>query len=243
MTLGREAFPPTRLSLLEAVRSGDGDARRLALDALSRAYWQPTRAYLRLRWRVEEDATQDLTQDFFANAFERDLFARYDVTRARFRTFLRVCLDRFVANEWKAAARLKRGGGAIVVPLDDVAASDPGALAAGGDDADAIFHREWVRWVFGEAVDRLRAQCDERGKQTHFEIFRRYDLEGPQAEDPPSYASLAEQFDLPVTQVTNHLHFCRREFRAHVLAVLRERSPTDEDYRQDVRDLLGLNVP
>ena len=57
-----------------------------------------------------EDA-QDLTQEFFTRAFEREYLSRYDPAKARFRTFVRTCLDGFLANEDKAAARLKRGGG------------------------------------------------------------------------------------------------------------------------------------
>ena len=39
---------------------------------------------------------------------EKDFLAGYDPGKARFRTFLRVCLDRFVANDFQAQARVKR---------------------------------------------------------------------------------------------------------------------------------------
>ena len=60
---------------------------------------------------------QDLTQGFFLRAFEKDFFAAYDPAKGRFRTFLRACLDRHLANEHDAARALKRGGGADHVPL------------------------------------------------------------------------------------------------------------------------------
>ena len=47
---------------------------------------------------------------------------RFDPARARFRTFLRVCLDGFVVNEHKAASRIKRGGAVSFVSLDFAAA-------------------------------------------------------------------------------------------------------------------------
>lgn len=242
MPTAPDAFPPTRQSLFEALR-GDAPDRVAALESLGRAYWQPARAYLGWRWRLDADAAQDLTQEFFARALERDLFARYDPARARFRTYLRLCLDSFVANERKAAARLKRGGGAAVLPLDEALALNERALRDGDDDADAMFQREWTRLVFGEAVARLRDRCEERGKQIAFAIFTRHDLEGPDRNPAPSYAMLAEEFDVPVTQVTNFLAWCRREFRALVLEVLRAHSATEEEFRADVMDLLGVRLP
>jgi RNA polymerase sigma factor (sigma-70 family) len=241
MPAAEREFPPTRISLVVGIRADDANSRRKALDSLARSYWEPIRVYLRVRWRVDDETAQDLTQDFFAHALERDLFARYDPSRARFRTFLRVCIDSFVSNERKSAMRLKRGGGAALLPLDSLPMTGS-ELETGESDADELLHREWVREVFAEAVNRLRELCRERGKLTHFDLFTRYDLEGPDATHAPSYASLAEEFDLPVTQVTNFLAYCRREFRSLVLAVLRERSVSDMDLRDDALVLLGIQV-
>jgi len=236
---GRE-FPLTRRSLVAGIRSDDPESKRRALDALARSYWEPLRSYVRLRWCVDDETAQDLTQDFFAHALERDLFARYDASRARFRTFLRMCLDSFVSNERKGAMRLKRGGGVATLPLDtSLSITDP---ETGESVAEELLHREWVRAVLTEAVVRLRELCRERGKLAHFDLFARYDLEGPNAEHAPSYASLAEEFDLPVTQVTNFLAYSRREFRRLVLTVLRERSVSDMDLRDDARELLGIHI-
>ena len=154
-----------------------------------------------------------------------------------------LCLDSFIANERKAATRLKRGGGAPVLQLDEAIAADEQALRVGEDAADAMFQREWTRTIFGEAVDRLRERCESLGKQVPFAIFARYDLEGADRDPPPSYASLAQEFDVPVTQVTNFLAWCRREFRTLVLDVLRAHSASDEEFRADVRELLGVKLP
>ena len=51
-------------------------------------------------------------------AFEREYLDRYDPAKARFRTFVRVCLDGFLANAAAAASRLKRGGGFIIDAVD-----------------------------------------------------------------------------------------------------------------------------
>ena len=98
--------------------------RRVAFDALVSAYWRPVYKYVRIKWRADRDDAADLTQEFFARAFEKGSLGRFDPREARFRTFLRVCLDGFVANEHKAAGTTQtrrrrvvraarfRGGGA-----------------------------------------------------------------------------------------------------------------------------------
>src|SRR3954467_15080109 len=111
-------FPVTRHSIVAAIRSERTEVRRSAFDALVSAYWKPVFKYVRLKWHASPDEAADLTQAFFLRAFEKDFFAGFDPARARFRTFLRTCLDRFVANARKADARLKRGGGATLVPID-----------------------------------------------------------------------------------------------------------------------------
>src|SRR3954454_998180 len=144
------AFPATRHSIVAAIRSAVPDDRRAAFDTLVTAYWKPIFKYVRLKWRASPDEAADLTQGFFLRAFEKNFFAPFDPARARFRTFLRTCLDGYVANTRKADARLKRGGGVTLVPIDVAEAErELRAQATNAvDDFDAYFHREWLRALF-----------------------------------------------------------------------------------------------
>jgi RNA polymerase sigma factor (sigma-70 family) len=237
----RQRFPTTQRSVVEAAGSLDPEARRRAFDALIRVYWRPVYLHLRLRWhRTREDA-EDLTQEFFARATSHGFFDGYDPARARFRTFLRTCVDRFAANARRAERRLKRGGGAPVLSLDfagaerDLALSRPSA-----DEApDGRFHREWLRALFGEAADALRGLSQEGNREIRFRLFQRHDLDAAAAGERPSYRALAEEFGLPVTQVTNHLAWARREFRRLVLERLRQLSGCEEEFRAEARELFG----
>ena len=84
------------------------------------------------------DDAEDLVQAFFAHAVSEGFFASYDPERGRFRTFFRVCVDRFVSNEEKAKSRVKRGGDATMVSFDFHAAE---AELAGGASPDDVFDR------------------------------------------------------------------------------------------------------
>ncbi len=234
------SFPPTRLSVVARTRSADEDTRRLAFATLIDAYWTPAYKYLRIKWRLTPDEAADLTQEFFAHALERDVLGRYDPSRARFRSYLRLCLDGFAANARKAEGRLKRGGAVTLVPLDFTSAEgelskhEPSVPA----DLDELFYREWVRALFQRAVDDLRHETGAAGRRTMFAVFERYDLvESSSAR--PTYAALAQELGLTATTVTNHLAAMRRELRRHVLARLRELTTSEEEYEAEARRLIG----
>ncbi len=235
------AFPHTRISVFERLRSDAIDVRRAAFDALTRAYWRPIYTYVRLTWRLPREDAEDTVQGFFATAHEKAWLERFDPAVARFRTFLRTCVDRFVMNERKAAETLKRGGGHTLLSLDFAGAEGELARYDPADpvDQDELFRREFVRGLFTEAVAEVKEECHRAGKDVPFQLFERYDL-GP--EEKSTYADLAQEFGLPVTQVTNHLAAVRRMFRSKVLEKLRTLSGSNDEYRADVRDLLGIEV-
>ena len=233
-------FPPTRLSVVARTRSDDHETRRLAFETLIEAYWKPTYKYLRLKWKLDPDAAADLTQEFFTNALEKDVLARYDAERARFRTYLRLCVDGFAANVRKAETRLKRGGGVVTVPLDfqsaegEIVRHEP-AVAS---DLDELFYQEWVRALFQRAVSDLRAWCTSTGRETMFAVFERYDLAGS-ADERPTYGAIAADLHLTATTVTNHLAAMRRQLRRFVLERLRDLTTTDEEFEAEAKRLLG----
>jgi hypothetical protein len=87
----------------------------------------------------------------------------------------------------------------------------------------------------------LRQRCRGTSKEVAFRLFERYDLADVEPAERPSYAELASEHGLPVTQVTNHLHWVRKEFRATVLATLREITASEAEFRAEARALLGVD--
>jgi len=246
MTAGHpDAFPLTRHSVVRAMASADPDARAQAYDAIVRSYWRPVYAYIRVHWRRDPPDAQDLTQEFFTRALEKEYLARYDPSKARFRTFVRTCLDGFLSKDYEAAHRQKRGGGMRIESLDFARADADLAAHVRSDacDPESWFRREWSRTVFADAVDRLRAECDAAGRAQAFELFVRYDIDGPDAPIKLTYAALSKDFGLTVTDVTNQLAWARRVFRASVLDAIRAFCATDDEFRAEARDLLGVDLP
>lgn len=226
--------------MVERTRSGDADTRRIAFAAIIDAYWKPAYKYLRVKWSLDADAAADLTQEFFTTTLEKEVVEKYDPSRARFRTYLRLCLDGFASNAKKAEHRLKRGGGVTTISLDFESAEgemrklEPAVEA----DVDEMFYREWVRALFERSVEDLRRQAQEAGRPIMFDVFRRYDLVDA-AEERPTYTDIAGALNLTTATVTNHLAAMRKQFRAIVLERLRDLTSSEEEWEAEAARLLG----
>ncbi len=219
--LGR--FPSTQTSLLEAAR---GTVPNEALERVIAVYWKPVYRFLRAKFGKNNEDAKDLTQGFFASALERELFARFDPAKASFRTYLRMAVERFAANQHAADKRQKRGGDVTVEPLDDQALPT--------ESPEQVFEREWRRQVLTLAVEDLRAHCARSDRQLAFRIFEAYDLAD---RDRPSYADLAKVHGVPETTVTNQLAWARRTLRALVADRLRGVTAGEHELRREMRRL------
>lgn len=236
-----ERFPATRHSAVLAAQSPDLLERERGLAILVEAYWKPAYKYLRLRFGESNEDAKDLTQGFFARAIEKDFFDGYDPAKGSFRTYLRTCLERFVVNEKKAANRQKRSPGHALLALDfaDAESELHREPASPGRSVEELFHDEFVRSLLALSIDKLREDCMLRGKDLPYLLFERYELERD-PDEKLTYDRLAEEFRIPVTQVTNFLAFARREFRRIVLEKLREITASDREFREEARSLLGV---
>jgi RNA polymerase sigma factor (sigma-70 family) len=216
-------FPETRPSAIEAASSDEASRRRPGHEAIVAAYWKPVYRYIRAKWRRSNEDAKDLTQSFFTAAIEKRYFQSYDPSKGTFRTFLRVCLDRFLANDHKFEGRQKRSAELVALDFD----------AAGPDSPQAIFEQEWARSLFEDAVDDLRESLQARGRGACFAVFERYDL----ADVPATYDQLASDFSISGATVTNYLAAARRELRTLVLERLRSVTTGDSEFRRETRAL------
>ncbi len=238
-----QKFPVTSHSAIIAARSAVPEVREGALEAIFASYWKPAYKYIRIKWQASNEDAKDLTQSFFADAIEKNHFRNYDSEKASFRTFFRICLDRFVANRLKAEQRLKRGGGVSHSSLDFAGAEAELTVEGRKFDSDPeeYFYREWVRSLFSLALDSLYLHFKKSDREICFKLFELYDLDDQPAAEV-SYASLAVEFGLSLTDVTNYLAAARREFRRIVLEKLRELTASEGEFRNEARKLMGVEI-
>jgi RNA polymerase sigma factor (sigma-70 family) len=214
-------FPSTQISLLEAAAAG------LSSDALDRVialYWKPVYRFIRLKFRKNNEDAKDLTQGFFAVALQRDFFARFDPAKASFRTYLRMAVERFAANQHAALNRQKRGG--------DIEFETDAEQVAATETPEQVFEREWQRQLFCLALDDLRAYCNGIGKELQFRVFQDYDLA---AGERPSYAELAVRHGISENSVTNYLAWARRMLLGFATERLRGTTSGARELREEMR--------
>lgn len=217
----RDRFPSTQVSLIEAAAG-----EPLAMERVAALYWKPVYKFIRYKFHKDNETAKDLTQGFFALALERDFFQRFDPSKAGFRTYLRLAVERFAANRHEAENRQKRGGEVEFEELD--------AQSASSESPEEIFLREWRRQVFALAIEDLRAECDRGGKHTEWQVFEAYDLaEG----ERPSYAELARRHGVAETSVTNYLAWARRKLRGLVTERLRGVTSGERELHEEMRRL------
>lgn len=232
-------FPATQYSAVQLAASDDPEERARSISILAAVYYRPVYLHLRQKWRLDAAQAEDATQAFFAAVVERNVFAAYRAERGRFRSFVRTCLDHLVGGELRSARRLKRGGDKRFVPIDSATLETELADSGPAADPERVFEAEFVRALFASSVALLEERLVRAGKAGYFAIFAAYDLASP--EERPSYAAVAERFQLSTTDVTNHLFFARKELRRSVVARLRELTSSEEELREEAADL-GIDL-
>jgi DNA-directed RNA polymerase specialized sigma24 family protein len=227
-------FPMTRPSAVAGLASRDAEIAASSRAVVARVYWRPLYKYVRLRWSRSAEDAEDAIQGFFATALDRDALAGYDPARGRFRTFLRRCVDRYVIDVHRRATAQRRGGGGLTV---DFATVEREVAGAPGEDPDSAFEREWLRHVIVVATERTDASLRGKGKAVPAALFARF-----HGDDPPSYAAVATELAITVTDVTNWLAYARREFRRVAIELLRELTVDDAEFAAEAKAVFGIDV-
>lgn len=231
-------FPETTVGFLSLLRRRTDDGRRAALEILCSRYWKPVYAYVRAGWSKSNEDAKDLTQAFFLWIQENGALGRFEEERGGLRPYLKVLLRRFVKDKDVAVRRLKRGGGAPVLPLagDDAALQDlirdPRA-----EDPEAAFERVWRIELVEQAVERLRRRCRAEGRDVAFAVLEGYDL----ATDPerPTYRTLGERLGISEADVKKHLFAMRDALLREIRAEVAELSADDAGQAKEWEFLFG----
>jgi RNA polymerase sigma-70 factor (ECF subfamily) len=209
-TPGQAEFAVTHWSVVLAAGGSDDTRARAALEKLCRVYWYPLYAYVRRRGHSPEDA-QDLTQEFFARLLEKKWIARADRQRGRFRSFLLSAINHFLADEWDKARALKRGGGAISLPLQfDTAETRYGHEPADNVTPEQNYERRWALALLEEVLRKLRLAHQDEGRLELFEALHPC-LVGERTALP--YAELATKLGVSEGTVKSAVHRLRRSYR------------------------------
>jgi len=203
-------FVTTRWSVVLRARDQALPGSEQALEILCRTYWYPIYALTRSLGHLPADA-QDLTQEFFARLLAKDHLRVVQAEKGRFRTFLRMALKRFLANEWDRLRAQKRGGGRAQVPFDTAVAeqqfqSEPASALT----PEHIYDRRWALALLADAEARLENEYAAVGKTAELRQIKPH-LTARHGEIP--YAALAAALHTTEGAARVAVHRLRKRFR------------------------------
>ena len=208
-------FVTTRWSLILSASLGNEEQKaRDALAELCRTYWRPVCSFVCRRGYSVEDA-QDLTQDFFVTILENNWLQHADRNRGRFRSLLLRSLQNFLINAAEKTHAQKRGGSVEFVSWDDWSAEAPSQLsnsiqALESLPPERLFDLAWATTVVEHALQRLREECESKGKLWLFQALSRHLTD---ERDELSYANLSAELGMAETTVKKQLHNMRQRYR------------------------------
>jgi RNA polymerase sigma-70 factor (ECF subfamily) len=230
------SFQSTLWTQVLRAKQSDGPERRSALEKLIGTYWKPVYLYVRRKGNPSEPA-KDLVQGFFTALLEKNYLQYVDRGRGKFRTFLLTALDHYMADEWDRARAQKRGGGAAPLPLDFDRADGELLRDPSTRSPDAGFRRDWALRVMAEALQVVRSEFARAGRDAEFDALRLHLSYG--TGNPPSYREIADRLGLTEDDVRTRIHRARQRYREAVLETLRASTETEEEAREELRDLLA----
>ena len=233
----RAVFATTHWSVVMLAARRDTTRARDALARLCQTYWYPLYAYVRRRGYPVHDA-QDLTQAFFTRLLERQSLASADPERGRFRSFILVAMNHFLAGEWKKGMAQKRGGGCEKLSLDWAAAEqrydlEPATHAA----PDKLFEKQWALTLLSEVISRLEREYHSAGKAGLFAALK-HTLIGLRDSQP--YAELAVALDLNESAVKVAVHRLRKRYRELIQAEIAETLYDPQEVDAEMRHLFQV---
>ena len=230
-------FATTHWSVVLAAGQSDSLHAAAALEQLCRTYWYPLYAYVRRRGYSPADA-QDLTQEFFARLLERKSFSSADPARGRFRTFLLQALEHFLANEWKSAHRLKRGGAAPCLPLDAAEAAQRYANEPATTlTPERVYEKRWAMTLLEQVLAALEREYAEAGKSRVFEELAEL-LWGKDAST--SYALIGERLGMTEGTARGAMHRLRERYRERLRAEVAHTVAEPAEVEEELRYLITV---
>ncbi len=230
-----QGFHTTHWSMvLEA--GGSSESSRSAMEMLCRRYWYPLYVFVRRRGYDTHEA-QDLTQEFFARLLASESLKTAQPERGRFRTFLLGALKNFLANEWRDAHRLKRGGGVELLSWDELDPERRYVLEpVGSGSAESLFDRRWAQAVVSVALTRLETEMRQEGTVERFTTLKAF-LQGDSAD---SYATAGARLGVSEAAVKSAIFRMRRRYGELVREEIAQTVVTPAEVEAEIQHLIAL---
>ena len=218
---------------------GDAPEAHAALSDLCEAYWTPVFRFLCREGR-NEDQSRELTQEFFSRILSGSGVENAEPGKGRFRSYLLGALKNFLSNQRRDAARIKRGGEAIIESIDSGGSeTSPGLQIPDTTTSptDATFDRSWALALIQRGLNGLQDSFKAAEKAEQFEVLEPW-LMGDG--EKLSQADAAAELGMSVGAVKVAIHRLRQKFGEIIRTEIAETVDTEEEVRQELRYLIEV---
>jgi RNA polymerase sigma-70 factor (ECF subfamily) len=233
---GSGRFPATRWTLVARAGERSGAAWTAALGELLSQYAPVLRTHLVRHMGFAAHAAEDLVQAFAADRIlEKNLLARAEAGRGRFRSFLLRAFTNYVVSQVRRSRAQKRGP----APSEMLSVEDVPDLPSAQAGLHQAFEAEWARGILARTLDRMRAECAAGRRPDVWGVFECRVLR-PVLEQAPaaSYEDLVERFGCQSpSQASNLLVTAKRMFRRALEEIVADTVRDRTDVEGEIRDL------
>lgn len=207
------------------------------MEQLCRSYWFPLYAFARRAGHPREEA-QDLTQGFFEQVIQSGIFAKADVSKGRFRSFLLGCFKNYAGSRKNWIHARKRGGAEQPINMEFSAAEERCfAHLAKEESPEKIFEHAWACSVLENALSLLAEEYERKGRKTLFDQLVVY-LQNQGAS--PAYEHLAAALGASTGAVKLMVFRMRQRYRELLRAVVAQTVDAETDIDEEMRYLLKV---
>jgi RNA polymerase sigma-70 factor (ECF subfamily) len=235
--VGPAQFATTHWSVVQAAGEQGSPQQLEALEKLCRAYWYPLYAYIRRRGAGPEDA-KDLTQDFFTRLLKKNYPAQAEPGKGKFRSFLLLTLNHFLADEYDRATTRKRGGGQVFISLDQEDAEGRYRRELADDlSPEILFDRRWAQSILEQALRRLRFEYGAERRPEMYAVLKTFE---PGAQLTLSYAEAASRLGITESALKSKIHRLRQRHRELVREEIGQTVGTTEEVDEELRHLMSV---
>ena len=165
-----------------------------------------------------------------------------DRSRGRFRSLLLKSLQNFLVNAAEKTHAYKRGGEVEFISWDDWMAEAQSQLSIPIQALDSvpperIFDLTWATTVVEHAFQRLREECESRGKLWLFQALSSHLTD---ERDELSYANLSGELEMAETAVKKQLYNMRQRYRSLLRDEVSQTVEDPADVDDEIRYLCAL---
>ena len=229
-------FATTQWSLVLSAGDKSSPRWRDSLAELCRIYWYPLYAFIRRRGNPAAEA-EDLTQEFFMRLVEKEFLQATGPEKGRFRTFLLLCMKRFLANEHDYRTAAKRGGGEPLISIDGAQADSRFRLEpTDATTPENIFERRWALALLEQVLARLENEYRDAGKTALFAKLKPLLVAESSG---TNYAEIGGELHLSEGAVKVAVHRLRRRYAELLHAEVARTLEHPRDVQEEIRALFG----